>query len=85
MTLFGARSIDPGERELLEQRGIEVIDMRMIDEQGATVPIKRLIERVAAAGGHLHLSLDVDAMDPASPRRWARPCPAASPIAKRIW
>lgn len=64
VTLFGSRSIDAGERALLEARGIEVIDMRMIDEEGATIPIKRLIERVAAVGGHLHLSLDVDAMDP---------------------
>lgn len=64
VTLFGTRSIDSGERALLEHRGVEVIDMRMIDEQGATVPIRRLIERVEAAGGHLHLSLDVDAMDP---------------------
>ncbi len=64
VTLFGTRSIDAGERALLEARGIEVIDMRMIDEQGATVPIRRLLERVAEADGHLHLSLDVDAMDP---------------------
>jgi arginase len=64
VTLFGTRSIDAGERALLEERGIEVIDMRMIDEEGATAPIRRLIDRVAAVGGHLHLSLDVDAMDP---------------------
>lgn len=64
VTLFGTRSIDAGERALLEARGIEVIDMRVIDEQGATLPIRRLIERVTAVGGHLHLSLDVDAMDP---------------------
>jgi arginase len=65
VTLFGTRSIDTGERVLLEERGIEVIDMRTIDEQGTTAPIRRLIERVAAAEGHLHVSLDVDAMDPA--------------------
>lgn len=64
VTLFGTRSIDAGERALLEARGIEVIDMRRIDEEGATAPIQRLIDRVAAVGGHLHLSLDVDAMDP---------------------
>lgn len=64
VTLFGSRSIDPGERTLLEERGIEVIDMRRIDEEGATAPLQRLIDRVVAAGGHLHLSLDVDAMDP---------------------
>ena len=35
-----------------------------IDEQGVVAPIRRLIERVQEADGHLHLSLDVDAMDP---------------------
>lgn len=64
VALFGTRSIDPGERALLEARGIEVIDMRTIDEQGATMPVRRLIERVAKVDGHLHLSLDIDAMDP---------------------
>jgi arginase len=64
VTLFGTRSIDPGERALLEKRGIEVLDMRTIDEQGATLPLSRLIERVAEQDGHLHLSLDIDAMDP---------------------
>lgn len=64
VTLFGARSIDAGERALLEDRGIDVIDMRTIDEQGATAPIRQFLERVAAANGHLHLSIDVDALDP---------------------
>ena len=64
VTLFGTRSIDAGERALLDERGVEVIDMRRIDEDGATIPIRRLIERVQEADGHLHLSLDVDAMDP---------------------
>jgi arginase len=64
VTLFGARSIDADERALLEARGIEVIDMRAIDEHGATFPIQDLIDRVTTARGHLHLSLDVDALDP---------------------
>lgn len=64
VTLFGVRSIDPGERALLMERGVEVIDMRAIDEEGAIAPIRRLIERVQEADGHLHLSLDVDALDP---------------------
>lgn len=64
VTLFGTRSIDADERALLDARGIEVVDMRTIDEQGATAPIRRLIDRVEAADGHLHVSLDIDAMDP---------------------
>lgn len=65
LTLFGIRSIDRAERELLRARGIEVFDMRLVDEFGVAVLIRRVIERVAAAGGHLHVSLDVDFLDPA--------------------
>lgn len=64
IAIFGARSIDRDERALLAARGVEVMDMRLIDEVGATVLMRRFIERVARAGGHLHVSLDVDAMDP---------------------
>jgi arginase len=65
LTLFGIRSVDRAERDLLRRRGIEVIDMRLVDEFGVAVLIRRVIERVAAAGGHLHVSLDVDFLDPA--------------------
>ncbi|QCK86863.1 arginase [Phreatobacter aquaticus] len=64
LTLFGIRSVDRDERALLADRGIDVIDMRLIDEFGVSVLMARVIERVAAAGGHLHVSLDVDFLDP---------------------
>lgn len=64
VVIFGARSIDAEERLLLEARGVSVFDMRLIDECGAAALLKRVIERVERAGGHLHVSLDVDVMDP---------------------
>lgn len=63
--LFGIRSLDPGERALLRARGVDVVDMRAIDEHGVAVPMRRILERVAAAGGHLHVSFDTDVLDPA--------------------
>ena len=65
VTVFGARSLDREERELIVSRGVEVVDMRTIDEFGVAPLLRRLIERVASVNGHLHVSLDVDAMDPA--------------------
>jgi arginase len=62
--LFGIRSIDSGERELLRDRGVDVVDMRMLDEHGFAVSIRRIIERVRARDGLLHVSLDVDFLDP---------------------
>jgi arginase len=64
--LFGIRSIDREERALLRARGVNVIDMRLIDEFGVGVLIRRVIEAVAAGGGLLHVSLDVDFLDPSA-------------------
>lgn len=62
--LFGIRSIDSGERRLLQDRGVDVVDMRMLDEDGFAVSIRRIIDRVKARDGLLHVSLDVDFLDP---------------------
>lgn len=64
VTIFGARSIDRPERQLLEERGVDVVDMRRIDESGVVAVMRQVLARVEAAGGHLHVSLDVDVLDP---------------------
>lgn len=62
---FGIRSIDREERALLQARGINVVDMRSIDEFGVVATLRRIIESVQERGGVLHVSLDVDFLDPA--------------------
>ncbi len=62
VTIFGARSIDREERNLLADRGIEVVDMREIDELGVVAQMRQVLAR--AQGAHLHVSFDVDSMDP---------------------
>ncbi|WP_375464946.1 arginase [uncultured Methylobacterium sp.] len=62
--LFGLRSIDAGERALVSARRVEVTDMRHIDEFGVVAPLRRSLERVRAANGHLHVSFDIDFLDP---------------------
>ncbi len=64
LELFGIRSIDKLEKELLRTRRVSIADMRAIDEFGVSVLIRRVIEKVRAAGGVLHLSFDVDFLDP---------------------
>ena len=68
VTVIGARSIDRQERKLLAARGVETLDMRKIDELGVVALMRSVIAKVKAVGGHLHVSLDVDAMDPAIAR-----------------
>jgi arginase len=64
LALFGVRSIDKLERDLVRERPIAVADMRQIDEFGVGVLIRRVIDKVKARGGVLHVSFDVDFLDP---------------------
>jgi arginase len=63
LDLFGIRSIDPLEKNLVSRRRIAIADMRAIDEFGVGVLIRRVIERVNAQDGVLHVSFDVDFLD----------------------
>ncbi len=62
--LIGLRSVDSAEKEMLQDSAMTAIDMRAIDERGIAAPLGEFLEKVAAAGGHLHVSLDVDFLDP---------------------
>lgn len=64
MCVFGARSIDPGERRLLRERGVTVCDMRQIDENGVSVLMREFLNNIRSENGVLHVSLDVDFLDP---------------------
>jgi arginase len=64
LELFGTRSIDKGENDLLRTRRISIADMRQIDEFGVGVLIRRVIDKVRARGAVLHVSFDVDFLDP---------------------
>jgi len=63
--MIGLRSVDAPERTTLAQSDITLIDMRRIDEDGLTGPLSAFLDRVAAVNGALHVSLDVDFLDPA--------------------
>jgi arginase len=63
--MMGIRSVDPPERAALRAAGVVVHDMRAIDEQGVAPLLDKFLARVAAARGVLHVSFDVDFLDPA--------------------
>ncbi|MFM9863326.1 MAG: arginase [Micropepsaceae bacterium] len=62
--LFGIRSVDGGEAQALQRRGIQVNDMRVLDERGVIAPLREFLQKVEHAKGLLHVSLDVDFLDP---------------------
>lgn len=62
--LFGIRSVDPEEHAALLLHDIAINDMRVLDEFGICAPLRGFLDKVRAADGMLHVSLDVDFIDP---------------------
>ncbi len=62
--LFGIRSVDRAEHAALLENDLVPNDMRVLDEHGITAPLRSFLERVEDADGLLHVSLDVDFLDP---------------------
>lgn len=60
----GIRSVDARERDEIAEHGVNVYDMRAVDEMGMAHIMKQILEEVRAANGLLHVSLDVDFLDP---------------------
>jgi arginase len=63
--LYGIRSVDPAEQAALLDHDIAINDMRVLDEHGIVAPLRDFLTKVRQAGGMLHVSLDVDFLDPA--------------------
>ena len=62
--MMGLRSVDIPEGARLLENKIIVNDMRAIDEHGIARLLTKFLEQVVAADGWLHVSLDVDFLDP---------------------
>ena len=62
--MFGIRSVDPAEHRALLDHELRVNDMRVLDERGIVAPLRSFLQTVSDAGGMLHVSLDVDFLDP---------------------
>ncbi|WP_181704233.1 arginase [Chthonobacter albigriseus] len=62
--IFGVRSVDRDERRALHEAGVDVTDMRLIDEEGVPVLLRRILGELKGRNVHLHVSLDADFLDP---------------------
>ena len=60
---IGVRSVDEGERRLVHELAVEVFDMRYIDEMSMRATVEQALAGVDA-DTHLHVSFDVDFLDP---------------------
>jgi arginase len=62
--IIGARELDPGERELIRSLGIKVFTMHEIDRLGMARVMEEAIAIVSRDTDGVHLSLDLDGLDP---------------------
>jgi arginase len=61
--LLGIRSLDPGERDLIHERGLRVYTMSELDERGVQACVREALDHLAGAA-FVHVSVDLDAVDP---------------------
>ena len=62
--MIGLRSVDAAEKAALQESNFHNVDMRAIDEGGIVRPLNAFLDQVARANGLLHVSFDVDFLDP---------------------
>jgi arginase len=63
VALVGTRLLDDGERKLLRDAGVRVYTMSEVDRIGIERAIRESLDRIAG-GGFVHVSLDMDVLDP---------------------
>jgi arginase len=63
LVLFGTRTLDPGERQIIRELGVRMFTMSEIDQRGIKPCVDEAAERLSGAGG-IHISFDIDAVDP---------------------
>ena len=63
VALVGVRSLDPGEQALLAELETRVFTMSDLDRMGVEAAMREALEHVSG-DGFVHLSLDMDVLDP---------------------
>jgi arginase len=64
VALIGIREVDPGEREIVLRSGIHYYEMMKVDARGMGAVIEEALSHVLRGTAGVHLSFDMDAVDP---------------------
>lgn len=64
VVIIGARDLDKGERKIIKEQGIKVYTMHEIDRMGMANVMEEAIFHLKRCTDGVHLSLDLDGMDP---------------------
>ncbi len=84
VVIIGARSLDEGERKYIKESGMKVYTMHEIDRLGMTKVIEETLDYLSACDG-VHLSLDLDGLDPNDAPGVGTLSSAASATGRAIW
>jgi arginase len=76
VVLIGARSLDPGERQFLKEAGVAVFTMQEIDKLGMPQVMEQALHVAGTETDGVHLSLDLDGLDPGEAPGVGTPVPA---------
>ncbi len=75
VALIGIRSVDPGERTLIRDLHVIAHAMPDIDKQGMYHVMKSVLEHMRTHVDHLHVSFDLDSVDPTLVKGVGTPVP----------
>lgn len=75
LVIIGARSIDAGERGFIREVGVTTHTMVSIDKNGIYDITMRTLERMRSTVDHLHISFDLDSVDPSVAKGVGTPVP----------
>lgn len=75
VVVIGARDVDEGERRMVRELGVRVYTMQELDERGTHVCVREAIDRVSTGTAGVHLSFDLDGVDPSGAPGVGTPVP----------
>ena len=75
VVVIGARDVDEGERKLIRELGLRVYTMQELDERGTSVCVREAFDRVQHGTAGVHLSFDLDGVDPSGAPGVGTPVP----------
>jgi arginase len=64
VALIGLRNLDEREKQIVRKSGVRAYTMSDVDRRGIGPIVEEAIEAVAASTAGLHLSVDLDGLDP---------------------
>jgi arginase len=74
VVLVGVRDFDPSEKKFLNDLGVHILTMRNIDERGMGKVMQEALHKLSHCQ-QLHVSLDMDCLDPQTAPGVGTPCP----------